>query len=118
METVLEGCIGETVAALEASMSLSCSRDAGVREVLAVVETDELRHAQLAFDFVRWALEQHPELTGAVQELVLGQTRQAIQGVSVRPKQEGSPSAFGVLSATEQSAIRADARRSPTPPMG
>jgi hypothetical protein len=108
METVLEGCVGETVAALEASMALTGTRDAAVRETLSVVETDELRHAQLAFEFVRWALSQRPELTGAARELVLRQTQQALDDASAKPE-AASSSAYGVLSDSERRAIRADA---------
>jgi hypothetical protein len=56
-ETVMEGCIGETVAAMQAYESLLLTRDPAVREVLEVTVEDETRHAELAFRFVAWALD-------------------------------------------------------------
>jgi hypothetical protein len=54
--TLQEGCIGETLAALEAAEALQHATDPAVREVLARVARDELQHAELAWAFVRWAL--------------------------------------------------------------
>lgn len=55
---LLEGCIGETLAAAEAQAAIERASDPVVREVLERVAADETRHAALAFRFVRWALEQ------------------------------------------------------------
>lgn len=54
---ILEGCIGETVAAIEATEALSHTTDSAVRTALERVVRDETRHAELAWRFVRWALE-------------------------------------------------------------
>jgi hypothetical protein len=51
---VREGCIGETVAAIEAREALEWATDPAVREVLAIVARDELRHAQLAWRTLSW----------------------------------------------------------------
>lgn len=56
-ETVMEGCIGETVAAMQAYESLLLTRDPAVAEVLTVTVEDETRHAELAFRFVAWAID-------------------------------------------------------------
>jgi hypothetical protein len=53
---VQEGCIGETLAALQASEQLGCAVDGVVREVLSIIAEDEARHAELAWRFVRWAI--------------------------------------------------------------
>jgi hypothetical protein len=55
--TILEGCIGETVAALEASEVLAHTEDAAARALLARIATEEAAHAELAWRFVAWALE-------------------------------------------------------------
>lgn len=57
---ILEGCIGETVAAVEAAECLAHASDPAVREVLSRVARDETRHAELAWQFVRWVLLQGP----------------------------------------------------------
>jgi hypothetical protein len=54
--TVREGCIGETVAAMEAAEALAHASDPAVRSTLARITEDELSHAALAFRFVRWAI--------------------------------------------------------------
>jgi hypothetical protein len=58
--TIAEGCIGETVAALEAAEAQAHCEDEAARVVLARISADETRHAQLAWRFVAWALEHGP----------------------------------------------------------
>jgi len=55
--TVREGCVGETVAAIEAREALAHARDPEVRAVLATIARDETRHAELAWRTIAWALE-------------------------------------------------------------
>ena len=63
-----EGCVGETVAALEASHAAERTTVPRLREVLEIIAADEARHAELAWRFVRWALEQgQPEVRAAIQ---------------------------------------------------
>lgn len=54
---VTEGCVGETLAALEGAEALTLASDRAVCEVLTKVCDDERRHAELAWRFVRWALD-------------------------------------------------------------
>jgi hypothetical protein len=56
VSAVREGCIGETLAAIQAGAQLAGANDAQARAALAVIEADEARHAELAWRFVRWAL--------------------------------------------------------------
>jgi len=60
LDTVREGCIGETVAALEAAEALQHCEDPAARPVLAAIAAEELQHAELAWRFVAWALEGAP----------------------------------------------------------
>ena len=53
----LEGCLGETVATLEAQEAHARAQDARVRQVLQRIAADEQSHAELAWRFLRWALE-------------------------------------------------------------
>jgi len=55
-----EGCIGETVAALEAREAADSATDPVVCAVLATVAGEEGRHALLAYEFVKWALPRCP----------------------------------------------------------
>ena len=56
-ETVIEGCIGETLAAVQAAASLELARDPAVVAALADTLEDETRHAELAWRVVAWAIE-------------------------------------------------------------
>jgi hypothetical protein len=67
-EVVLEGCIGETVATVQALDALAAATDPAVREVLEATVADETRHAELAWRFVAWAIAQGG---AAVKEAVL-----------------------------------------------
>jgi hypothetical protein len=60
--TILEGCIGETVAAIEAAEALEHARDPVIRGVLSKIAEDEKRHAGLAWQYVRWATSQDAQL--------------------------------------------------------
>jgi hypothetical protein len=51
-----EGCIGETMAALQAAEQLADATDPAVREVLTIIAADEARHAELAWRTIAWAL--------------------------------------------------------------
>lgn len=54
--TVIEGCIGETIAALTARAQLDVAEDEETRRALSQIAEDEERHAALAWRFVAWAL--------------------------------------------------------------
>jgi hypothetical protein len=59
MKLVLrEGCLGETVAALEAIEAAAVATDPAVKSVLSRIARDEQAHAELAFQFLAWALTQ------------------------------------------------------------
>ena len=56
LNTIREGCIGETVAAVEAREAAEHAVDPALRALLLTISEDETRHAELAFRFVKWAL--------------------------------------------------------------
>ena len=51
-----EGCIGETLAAVQAAEQLGQATDPAVRAALAIIAEDEARHAELAWRTVAWAV--------------------------------------------------------------
>jgi hypothetical protein len=55
--TIREGCIGETLAALEAALAAERATDPVIVQTLKTIHADEGRHAALAWRFIRWALE-------------------------------------------------------------
>ena len=63
---VREGCIGETVAAVEAAEAATYAGDPVVRAALEQIAADEQRHADLAWRFVAWAIDQDARLASAL----------------------------------------------------
>jgi hypothetical protein len=57
INTIREGCIGETLAAIQAREAAEHATDPVIRELLQRISEDESRHAELAWRFVKWALE-------------------------------------------------------------
>lgn len=55
-ETVVEGCIGETLAAMQAAEQLRRTKDPAVIAALEATIEDESRHAELAWRVVAWAI--------------------------------------------------------------
>jgi hypothetical protein len=51
---VREGCIAETVSALQIAVAAERAADLGVAATLRQVADEELRHAELAWAFVAW----------------------------------------------------------------
>lgn len=69
--TLVEGCIGETLAAIIAQEQAHKAGDTTARQALLGVAEDETRHAELAFRCVAWALSQGgPELRAALRSTV------------------------------------------------
>ena len=52
---VIEGCVGETIAALEARHAADMAEPDFIRSALVEIADDEQAHAQLAWQFVAWA---------------------------------------------------------------
>ena len=78
-----EGCVGETLAAVDAATRLAQARDPAVRAALEVVVRDESEHAALAWRTLRWMLAADPSeelrarLSRAVAEEAGRWTREA-----------------------------------------
>jgi hypothetical protein len=98
---VLECCIGETIASLEAAEAHALASDADAKAALGMIAADERRHAELGWRFVGWALSQHgPRLSSVVAQAFEDGIRQLL------PSNENNAAdleAYGLLgSATSQ----------------
>lgn len=60
--TLVEGAIGETLAAVRAAREADVERDPQIREILERIASDETRHADLAWRVIAWILDEQPEL--------------------------------------------------------
>ncbi len=114
VDALVEGCVGETTAALVAERGAAVASDALAQEMLGRIAEDEARHAALAWRTVRWALEQ-----GGAE--VAGSLRQALASLPL-PASAATPShphwnRFGRLTAAQLDAAALDARREIVAPM-
>jgi hypothetical protein len=57
VSTAIEGCIGETIASIVAHEQRARATDPTVRAALDGIADDEMRHAELAWRTVAWAIE-------------------------------------------------------------
>lgn len=69
---VREGCVGETIAALEAGEAAARAEDAVIAAVLDGIAADETEHAALAWHAARWILEAFPASARAALHDELG----------------------------------------------
>lgn len=107
--TIVEGCIGETRAALEAARARDLCEDPVIRDVLTIIARDEAKHAELAWRFVSWMLGEYPSLSRLFEETIrLGHAPRASNR-----REDRAASAhlerLGVLSPLEQARVREDA---------
>lgn len=70
IETLLDGCINETVAAVEAETAGAAADDPAVAAALREIAADEARHAELAWRIVAWCVRTgEPGLLAALHEV-------------------------------------------------
>jgi hypothetical protein len=65
---IREGCIGETIAAIEAMEARKVAVDPAVRAVLGKIAGDEARHAELAWLTLSWVTHHHPYANAIASE--------------------------------------------------
>jgi hypothetical protein len=76
-----EGCIAETISALQIAIAADRARDPAVADVLHHIAEEELRHAELAWAFVGWALQRgDASVRRAVQAVFADVTRSIPRG--------------------------------------
>ncbi len=115
LDVVREGCINETVGVLLAMAARDAAVDPEVKRVLSTVVEDETRHAELAWSFVRWAIDQ-PEQKGGGAALkaevlaMLGGFSAAGGTVPTAPDAEALRG-WGIVDATEQRRVAVRAER-------
>ncbi len=106
--TIREGCVGETVAALEAGEGEAAAVDPKVREVLGVIAVDERAHAELAWSAVRWALGAFgDDVRGAVAREIVAIEAELAAGFDIAVSEEDRVMArHGVTTAVARAALR------------
>lgn len=105
VDTFLEGCVGETIAAAAASRAAAQCSTPAIRDVLARIAEEEADHAALAWRTVAWAVREGGD---AVRDALRSCARERHVRI-----QEDDPilSRFGRLSSDEQAAVEEDSWR-------
>ncbi len=72
--TIEDGCVGESLASVEAAVAAEHASDPTIRAALERIARDEARHARLAYEIVLWALraateDERREIVGALGDL-------------------------------------------------
>lgn len=95
---VREGCVGETLAAVDAAARLAVARDPAVRATLTAILRDESAHAALAWRALAWILERDGD--GAIRarlEIVFAEERQRWTSVAEVDAVSASAQEHGLL---------------------
>jgi hypothetical protein len=85
LDTAREGCIAETVAAFVAGERLARARDPLVVRTLRGIVADEQRHAELAWRFVRWAVDRDPSIAAPLASLFEQAAREVHSSLQHQP---------------------------------
>lgn len=93
---LLEGCIGETTAAMEARWAADHSADPTLRELLNDIARDEKRHSDLAWQFIAWATLGRPHLTSQLLSRALEEARNQ-RGIAGSEHKDEWISAYGLV---------------------
>ncbi|HEX5102055.1 MAG TPA: hypothetical protein VFV94_21245, partial [Polyangiaceae bacterium] len=104
---VLEGCIGETQAAVEAAWAAEAATDSVARDVLERIVEDETRHAALAFDFVAWAAERDATVRSLVERTFARARARAEDEARRDSAATGDDGVEGALSGTARATLAA-----------
>jgi hypothetical protein len=107
--TIEEGCVGETLAALEAEAARDHAACAELRDALDRIHDDEGAHARLAFQTVSWGLATDPTLRGAAREAFARTLERHRHESLLEGALEGELAAHGILPAPERRRVRAAA---------
>ncbi|MFV8749039.1 ferritin-like domain-containing protein [Nannocystaceae bacterium ST9] len=104
---VHEGCIGETIAALELAVAAEHCEDPQLAATLAAIAEDEARHAGLAWRFVQWALARRPGLRTAIAESFAARVVERGEPESLAANEREFLRARGCLPADERRDVHA-----------
>jgi hypothetical protein len=116
----LDGCIGETAAALVARASLDGCDAPRARAALERIAEDEARHAELAWQFVAWAVQRGGDAIARVLQTALTRAESDVRSTDTCRASSAAPPEWrraGRLSDTERASLTRLATRDIARPM-
>jgi hypothetical protein len=99
---IREACMGETFAAIEAAEAAEHATVPELRAILRQISADETRHAELGWQFLRWALD---TANAADRAAILSDLEAAVEEHVVAGGPAVGIGAHGMLSAAERAAV-------------
>ncbi len=105
-----EGCIAETVSALQVAAARDAATDPAIRSALATVAEQEMEHAALAWRYLRWAMDHGDAALHAAVASVF-KSPEIHVGIGPVPAAPGDPEAMrahGCLPPDERRSLAAD----------
>ncbi|NVB41009.1 ferritin-like domain-containing protein [Pseudenhygromyxa sp. WMMC2535] len=106
---IVEACVGETLAALEALEAARWAEDPSVRAILTRIADDELRHARLGWRALAWLLERGGDQlrTAASRTFTLTMAKMRAEPEAPPAERASSLLAHGHLDAALRQQVRA-----------
>ena len=105
-QTLHDGCVGETLAALEVGVASDEADDAAVRTALGGVAADESEHAALSYAIARWLFDTATNEERAVMRALVAHTLELlVEGRATDPGDQAEddlPNGAGHLSSAER----------------
>ena len=110
----VEGCVGETIAAVQAAEQLARATDPAVRAALEAIAEDEARHAELAWRTVAWAARAGGDgvrcaLADAFARAIEGARTTEITGVELDAREAARLEAHGRIGSSDLRRVAARA---------
>lgn len=106
----LDGCLNETIAALEAGAAADATNHEALKVVLEEIARDEQNHAELAWEYVAWAIA-----TGgrAVRDAIARASSEAMTALEAaqEPAAGDAPKGWGLLDPRERHQLRVRSSR-------
>jgi hypothetical protein len=114
-DVFVEGCVGETLAALAAARALRRCEDVEVRGALAKIADDEAQHAALAWATLAWAVERGGDAVRVAVRALAATMQREVFAADVAPAGDAALASRGRLDAAAQQACARDAWRTLIP---
>ena len=88
---IKEGCIGETIGAMEVRFRAHHAEDPAIKAALTQVALDETNHAQYAWETLEWIVEKYPDIYGYVMETFRIELEGHLQNIECREQRTDLP---------------------------
>jgi len=118
IESVIrDGCIQETISAIEGHFRAHHATDEVIKSSLTKLAADETKHAQLAWDTIKWIVDQYPEYETVVNKIFVKELKKqeklannesgyASSPLCSDPTLESMSTRYGIISKDDKEMVR------------